>query len=101
MGITFSRIATSQHIVTASAQVGQSVAKRKRTNGHQRAEPIAPETLAIDDARIRVKHWLFLLAISASAFYSKAAKGEIPAPCGYDGKSPYWKAAVVRKHLAK
>lgn len=101
MGITFSGNLASPTVTTVSTSIDQSKTKHKRTNGHQRPEPISPEALAIDDARIRVKHWLFLLAISASVFYSKTTKGEIPPPCGYDGKSPYWRAAVVRDHLAK
>ncbi len=65
--------------------------------------------LAADGTRVRVRHWLSLLGgLSASAFYVRLAKGEIPQPCGYDGNSlsvkrgrPYWRAAVVRAHLAQ
>lgn len=72
--------------------------KRKRI--HQLPKPITPELLAIDDARVRISHWLFLLGgISASTFYVRLEAGKIPAPCGHDPK-PFWRAQVVREYLA-
>lgn len=69
-----------------------------RSNGHQRPKPISAAALAVDMTRVRVGHWLFLLNLSASAFYVQIRKGLIPPPCGKDTR-PYWRADVVRAYL--
>jgi hypothetical protein len=57
--------------------------------------------LAVDGTRVRVRHWLFLLGgLSASAFYGRLHRNEIPKPCGKDPR-PFWRAEVVRAFLAQ
>ncbi|AIP30283.1 hypothetical protein DR64_3437 [Paraburkholderia xenovorans LB400] len=88
---------------TAPSPTPEPTTKVKRVGGgHQKPKPISMAELSNDLVRVRVSNWLWLLKISASAFYARVDAGNIPEPTGKDGpsnKRPYWTAGVVRSFL--
>src|SRR4051812_38856669 len=87
--------AVAINITATEASAANKVLERSQ-RGHSKHLAV---TIDLNQpGRLRVGHWLTLLAVSHSKFYELRRRGEIPPADGNDGR-PFWNTSTARSVL--